>query len=161
MAVQSTGDVLARLSDRSVTLAVAESVTGGLLASAFVQVPGASTVFRGAVVAYATDLKQTLLQVDPRLLTRAGPVDAQVALQMAAGVAKLCDADLGLATTGVAGPDPQDGQPAGTVFVAVAGTWAGHPVAEVRSLRLRGGRPEIRAQAVTAALELLAAVTGG
>lgn len=96
---------LEALRDRGWTLAVAESLTGGLLSARLVDVPGASLVHRGAVVAYATDLKARLLGVDDDLLTQRGPVDPDVALQMADGVRERIGADVGLATTGW--PDPR------------------------------------------------------
>jgi len=101
------------------TVAVAESLTGGLVVAALVGVPGASKVVRGGVVAYMTDLKASLLGVDPDLLARVGAVDGDVALAMARGVAVLLGADYGLATTGVAGPDTQDGHPVGEIWTAV------------------------------------------
>jgi nicotinamide-nucleotide amidase len=100
---------------------VAESLTGGMLCSALIDVPGASAVVRGGVVSYATDLKHRLLGVDAGLLAANGPVDPDVATQMAHGVRERLGADWGVATTGVAGPDPQDGIAAGTVYIAVAG----------------------------------------
>ncbi|MGW4697653.1 CinA family protein [Kitasatospora cineracea] len=143
--------VLAALEADGATLAVAESLTGGLLAAALVRVPGASAVFRGSVTAYATDLKASVLGVDEGLLDVHGPVHPLVARQMAEGVRRLLGADWALATTGVAGPDPQDGQPVGTVYVALAGP-AG---TEALPLRLSGGRDTIRHGSVDAALELL------
>jgi nicotinamide-nucleotide amidase len=113
--------VLARARYLRLTVAVAESLTGGQLAAVLTAVPGASAVFRGSVTAYATDLKAAILGVDGLLLDQVGAVHGEVASQMAEGVRRVCRADLGLATTGVAGPEPQDGQPVGTVFVAVAG----------------------------------------
>ena len=101
-------------------MATAESLTGGLVCAALTDVPGASAVVRGAVVAYATELKAQVLGVDPDLLATGGAVQAEVARQMATGVCRVLGADVGVATTGVAGPDPQDGHPVGTVFVAVA-----------------------------------------
>jgi nicotinamide-nucleotide amidase len=156
----SPEELLAQLARGGATLAVAESLTGGLLADAFIQVPGASAVFRGGIVAYATDLKSTLLGVAEHLLEQVGPVDPRVALQMATGVASKCQASLGLATTGVAGPTGQAGQAVGTVFVAVAGRWQGVDVAEVRRHQLSGNRAAIRTQAVQAALELLGEAVG-
>jgi nicotinamide-nucleotide amidase len=158
--VNSTAAELLRLlTVRGETLAVAESLTGGLVAAELTAVPGASAVFRGSVTAYATDLKRDLLGVDGTLLDTRGAVDPQVAGQMAAGVRKALGADWGLATTGVAGPDPQDGQPVGTVFVAVAGPFeevsdelGGEKVA---SLRLNGDRAEIRMESVRSVLALL------
>ena len=138
------------------TIAVAESLTGGALASAIVDVPGASTVLRGGVVAYATDLKASVLGVDGDLLAREGAVHPLVAEQMAAGVARLADASVGLATTGVAGPDPQDGQPVGTVFVAVQADGR----STVRRLALEGDRAAIRAAAVDRAIDLALEVLG-
>lgn len=133
------------------TLAVAESLTGGLLASRIVDVPGASVVFRGGVVAYATDLKHALLGVDAQLLARHGAVHPQVAAQMADGVRERLGATWGLATTGVAGPDPQDGHPPGTVFVGLAGPDGVRTI----SLLLTGDRSQVRGATVDAALALL------
>ena len=135
---------------RGWTVAVAESLTGGLVCATVVDVPGASSVLRGGVVSYATDLKATLLDVDGALLAERGAVDPDVALAMAAGVRRRLAADVGLATTGVAGPDPQDGHPPGTIHVAVETPTA----REVRSLRVPGGRPLVRTVAATAVLRL-------
>jgi nicotinamide-nucleotide amidase len=112
--------VVRLLAQRGRTVAVAESLTGGLVVAALVGVPGASAVVRGGVVAYMTDLKASLLGVDEALLARVGAVDPDVAAAMARGVGVRLGADYGLATTGVAGPDPQDGHPVGEVHVA---TW--------------------------------------
>ncbi|WP_240110950.1 CinA family protein [Streptomyces sp. MUM 203J] len=145
------------LAERGRTLAVAESLTGGLVAAELTSVPGASAVFRGSVTAYATGLKHLLLGVDRELLDQRGAVDAEVALQMARGVRSRLGADWGVATTGVAGPEPQDGQPVGTVYVAVCGpSAAGAAGGKVAALRLNGDRAEIRRESVRSALELLA-----
>jgi nicotinamide-nucleotide amidase len=138
------------------TLAVAESLTGGAVVAELVRVPGASVVVRGGIVAYDTSLKQSLLGVSAEVLAAHGPVHAEVAAAMAEGVrlALTVDghpADIGLATTGVAGPDPQGGAPVGLVFVAV--TDAEGTV--VREHRFGGDRAAIRAAAVDAALALL------
>jgi nicotinamide-nucleotide amidase len=143
--------VVARLAAAGETLAVAESLTGGLLAARVVDVPGASAVLRGAVVAYATDLKHSLLGVDGDLLAREGAVDPEVATQMAEGVRERLGATWGVATTGVAGPGPQDGRPPGTVYLGIAGPAGSRAV----GLRLAGGRAQVRALAVDAALRLL------
>lgn len=148
--VKNLVDVLVR---RGQTLAVAESLTGGLLAATLVEVPGVSKVFRGGLVVYATDLKIKLAGVNADLLAHRGVVDPEVAAELAIGAAQTCGADWGLGTTGVAGPDPQDGVTVGTVFVGVAGPGG---YREVRGLRLSGDRATIRAQAVSAALLLLA-----
>lgn len=139
------------LAGRGETLAVAESLTGGLLAATVVDVPGASEVFRGGLVVYATDLKVSLAGVQAALLAERGPVDPQVALALAEGARARCGADWGLATTGVAGPTPQDGVAVGTVHVAVAGPGG----SQVRSLTVPGDRSAVRRAAVTAALDLL------
>jgi nicotinamide-nucleotide amidase len=154
--VPKPADLLDALALRGETLAVAESLTGGLLAATLVDVPGASRVFRGGLVVYATDLKATLAGVPADLLAERGPVDPDVALALARGARERCRADWGVATTGVAGPDEQNGITVGTVFVAVDGTGDGL----VRQLALTGGRRDIRSAAVAAALDLLAAALG-
>ena len=140
-----------RLADERATVAVGESLTGGLLGAALTALPGASQTFRGGVIAYATDLKETLLDVPGPLLDAEGAVSAHVAAAMAAGVRDRLAATYGVALTGVAGPDEQDGNPPGTVFVAVAGPGGG----QVRELTLAGDRAAVRAGAVDAAIELL------
>lgn len=145
--VTPAADLLALLGARGETLAVAESLTGGLVAAALTDVPGSSAVLRGGVVAYATDLKTSVLGVDADLLAAGGPVQGEVAAQMAGGVARVCGATWGLATTGVAGPGPADGHPAGTAYVAVS-----PPAQPGRS------HPDARAVLVGAALH--AAATG-
>jgi nicotinamide-nucleotide amidase len=133
------------------TIAVAESLTGGLVAAAITAVPGASAVFRGSVTAYATDAKASVLGVDAALLAREGAVDAEVARQMAAGVRRLFAAEVGLATTGVAGPAGQDGKPVGLVYVACS---FGDSAPVAVELRLDGDREAIRAQTVLRTLTL-------
>jgi nicotinamide-nucleotide amidase len=149
--------IVAELTRRGVRVAVAESLTGGLLASAFVDVPGASAVFGGGVVAYSTPFKAHFLGVDPALLDERGAIDPEVARQMATGVRdRIPHRDFvvehALATTGVAGPDPQDGHAPGTVWIGYAD--AAGATAEL--LQLSGGRDAIRHAAVDAALALLA-----
>src|ERR1700722_11975211 len=133
------------------TLATAESLTGGLVAAALTDVPGSSRAFRGGVVAYATELKAQLLGVDPGMLRAHGAVYAPVAAAMADGVRARLGATIGVATTGVAGPGPQDGQPAGTVHVAVS--LDGDTV--VRTMGLAGDRDEVRKLTVERVLGLL------
>jgi nicotinamide-nucleotide amidase len=139
------------LVDRRETLATAESLTGGWVAATIVEIPGVSAVFRGGLVVYATELKHSLAGVPEELLAERGPVDPDVALALAAGARERCAADWGLATTGVAGPEPQDGKPVGLVYVAVAGP----PGATVRELRVDGSRAEVRSASVIAVLQLL------
>jgi nicotinamide-nucleotide amidase len=143
-------EVIRTCGDLGLTLATAESLTGGLVCGALTAVPGASVVVRGGVVAYATDRKSALLGVPEELLARRGAVDGDVAAAMADGVRRVMAADLGLATTGVAGPDPQDGQDVGTVFVAVSGPG----IAETERLALEGDRAAIREATVAAVLRL-------
>ncbi len=151
-------DVVRLLADAGSTLAVAESLTGGALVAAVVDVPGASAVLRGGVVAYATDLKAELLDVPRELLAARGAVHPDVATAMARGVRERLGATWGVATTGVAGPDPQDGRPPGEYHVAVVGP----DRALVRSFGPEGApvRAQVRAAARDAALVLLVEALG-
>ncbi|MEU4230646.1 CinA family protein [Nonomuraea sp. NPDC026600] len=151
-------EVLSLLVRRAATVAVAESLTGGLIGATFTSVSGASQSFRGGVISYATDLKHRLLAVPEELLRREGAVHPDVAAAMAVGVARLCEATYGLAVTGVAGPEPQDGKPVGTVHVAVSGP--GDQIWQ-RRLRLLGSRERIRVETVDEAIDLLASVLKG
>ena len=149
--------LIAELTVRGESLAVAESLTGGLVVSSLVAVPGASAVVRGGVVAYATPVKASVLGVSAALLAANGAVDPEVARQMAEGVRTALAVDgvpatWGISTTGVAGPDPQDGKPVGTVFIGVASA-AG---AEAFELHLDGDRDAIRQGTVS---ELLVRLT--
>lgn len=146
----SPAEVVERLRAAGGGLAVAESLTGGLLCAAVVSVPGASQVLRGGLVAYATEAKQALLGVPQALLERHGAVHPDVAAAMASGAAARLGCRWAVATTGVAGPESQDGHPVGTVHLAVHG-----PVSRTRSLLLPGGREQVRQGAVQAALRLL------
>lgn len=144
------GLLLEQLAARGWSLGTAESLTGGLLAATVVGVPGASSVFAGSVVAYDPAVKVSVLGVDPDLVARVGTVDEQVVSEMASGARRVLDVDVALATTGVAGPGPSEGHPAGTVWVACA------TPREVRTrlVTLSGERPRVRAGAVLAALVL-------
>lgn len=142
--------VLRALDARGWSVAAAESLTGGRVTATLVDVPGASASVRGGIVAYASDLKTSALGVEADLLAARGAVDPAVAEQMARGVRRVLRADVGLATTGVAGPDPQDGRPVGTVFVAVSTP----ETTVVTSLSLTGTRDEIRNGAVLGVLDL-------
>lgn len=153
MTASPASRIIDTMAARGQTLAVAESLTGGMLVSRLIDVPGASTVVVGGVVAYATAVKRSLLDVPASLLDEHGPVHPDVAIAMARGVrVRLAvdgvAADLGVATTGVAGPDSQGPSPVGLVYVAVADARG----ASVRELRLEGDRPAIREGAVMAAL---------
>jgi nicotinamide-nucleotide amidase len=144
---------LALLESRRQSLATAESLTGGLIGSRLTGVPGASAVYVGGAITYATRLKESLVGVDEQTLAHCGPVAAATAGEMAAGVALRCDADWGVSATGVAGPKGQDGHPVGQVYVGVAQPATGTVVVE--ELALSGSREAIRNQAVDAALALL------
>lgn len=156
--------IVARATAVGARVAVAESLTGGLVAAALIAVPGASVVVAGGIVAYDTGLKAKLLDVDRQLLRDHGPVDGDVARQMALGARHACTAefhdrgrpavDFGVSTTGVAGPDPdpQTGQAAGTVWIGVSS----HAGDRAELLDFSGlSRDEVRATTVRAALELL------
>src|SRR5690606_34202026 len=151
----AAADLVAALRARGWTLGVAESLTGGAVASEIVTVPGASAAFRGAVVAYATAVKHSLLGVSADLLEKHGPIHPDVAVQMADGVRRAVavdgrPADVGVSTTGIAGPGSPDGQPVGTVHIGVVTPVSSHATAFV----FGGTRDEIRVQARDAAILL-------
>jgi len=154
--------VILAMQGRSV--ATAESLTGGQLGSTITAIPGASKIYRGGVIAYASDLKTDLLGVSQSLLAEGGAVQAQVALEMATGAAQRLDAEFGLAVTGVAGPDSQDGHLPGTVFVACIQRDEQGSVIDSAGEQLQlipeftdpqEARAQIREETVAAALELL------
>jgi PncC family amidohydrolase len=138
------------LIERGLTIAIAESCTGGLLGAALTAVAGSSAYVRGGVIAYADDVKAELLGVGRHLLATHGAVSPEVAAAMASGVRLRCKASIGVSITGVAGPDANEHKPPGLVFVAVADQ------AAVRLIRLEEdhGRELNRAHAVEAALRL-------
>jgi len=145
--------VLDALRTRHETLATAESLTGGLIGQLLTSVPGASTSYLGGAISYATRLKASLVGVPQSTLDQLGPVAAQTAAEMAVGIADRCDADWGIAVTGVAGPAPQDGHPVGQVFVAVAPRSG---LVRTEELALHGDRAAIREQSAAHALRFLA-----
>lgn len=150
----TAAELIEFLRARGLTVATAESLTGGRVCAELTTVPGSSAVVRGGVISYATDVKTSVLGVPADLLAREGAVHPAVASAMASGVCRVLGADVGLATTGVAGPSEQDGQSVGTVHIAVALT------SEVtgRSLRLAGDRESIRTQTVLAVIDLAGTV---
>ncbi|PPB49398.1 damage-inducible protein CinA [Arthrobacter pityocampae] len=150
-------DVVGLATRRGLTVATAESLTAGMVAATLADVPGASSVLQGGVVAYQISVKQKLLNVDADLLARAGAVDARVAAAMADGARAAFSADIGVATTGVAGPSPHEGKPVGTVFTAIS-TASGTTTAEHH---FSGGRDAIRAASRDAVLDELHAVLVG
>ncbi|HEY2271224.1 MAG TPA: CinA family protein [Jatrophihabitantaceae bacterium] len=140
-----------RLRAGGATVAVAESLTGGLLCAALTTTPGASATMRGGLVVYATELKALLAGVPAELLAERGAVDPDVARALAVGARERLGATYGLGVTGVAGPEPQDGKPVGTVWAALAGP----DTTEISQVVVTGSREEIRLSAVEACLELL------
>jgi nicotinamide-nucleotide amidase len=150
-------DLIETLGSRAETIATAESLTGGLIGGWLTSVAGSSAIYRGGVISYATDLKAVLAGVSEQTLAEHGAVSQLTAVEMALGVAARCDASWGIAVTGVAGPDSQEGHRPGTVFTAVARasaapTWDDQHDSEVcvRELNLTGDRTAIREQTVRA-----------
>lgn len=161
-----TTDIVEQFTRRGLTIACAESLTAGLVSAGIADVPGASQVLRGGAVTYATDAKASVLGVDAGLLAERGAVDADVAVAMAHGVRALFGADVGVATTGVAGPSMQDGRPVGRCYVAVAvppevdapgadrESTAPDGRCHVEEFTFSGDRAQIRRSAATAAWRL-------
>jgi len=153
----SAASVLASLEARGLKLALAESLSGGLVCSELVAEPGASHVVLGSVVAYQTGLKSSVLGVSSELLNQVGAVDPEVALRMAEGVRSrfslqlllATDMVLGVSTTGVAGPDVQDGKPVGLVYIAISGPKGD----QVWEEQFSGSRQGIREQTVAKVFE--------
>ncbi|MFA5113487.1 MAG: CinA family protein [Candidatus Margulisiibacteriota bacterium] len=139
------------------TVAAAESVTGGLVASHLTSVPGSSDYFIGGIVCYSPRVKVTQVGVAPALISQHGVVSKEVAIALAEEVKKRLRTDIGLATTGVAGPAPVPPAPVGKVFIALAGK----STVEYKELNLQGTRAEIREKAARACLGLLWLYLGG
>lgn len=151
-----TEKLIRSLTESGLTVGVAESLTGGALCAELIRPAGASAVVLGGIVAYATPLKARVLRVDTELLEAEGAVHPQVAAAMAAGVRDAVAinsvrADIGVSTTGVAGPDSDGGHRPGTVYIAVD---SDHGSA-VRELSLSGDRDAVRAASVAAAIDLV------
>lgn len=145
-------EIIELMRNRELTLATAESCTGGLIASAFVDVPGASDVYRGGIVSYHEELKESLLGVKRRTIEKYTVVSSQVAEEMCRGAAEKCGADIGLSSTGCAGPDGgTEESPVGTVYI---GVFIGGKT-YVKRLSLSGDRNEIRCSAVKEILSML------
>ncbi|PVG82045.1 CinA family protein [Nocardioides gansuensis] len=143
-----------RLVELGSTVATAESLTGGALAVRLTQLPGSSDVFLGGVVAYATEVKESVLGVPEQVVREHGVISGECAVAMASGVRDLLSATYGLSTTGVAGPEPQEGQPPGTVWIAVAGPEG----VETRLLELEGDRTDVQSATCDEALSLLGGI---
>lgn len=132
-------------------LAVAESLTGGTVCAALTGVPGTSEVFVGGIIAYSVELKRSMLGVPQELLDEHGPVDAQVARVMAVGVGQRCGAELGVATTGVAGPSGHGGKPPGMAYIG----WSTPKAVGAIECRVDGDRDEVRAVVLEATLQVI------
>lgn len=139
------------------TLTTCESLTGGALGAALTDVPGASKVYRGGIVAYDTALKTGLVGVDPELIDADGVVNELTAIQMALGTQARCDSDWAVATTGVAGPTTLDGKDVGTVWFSVVGPKMGmSPRPTYSELQhFEGDRAAVRAAAVEHAISMI------
>lgn len=144
--------VITELGEARLTIATAESLTGGRVCALLTSVPGSSAVVLGGVVSYSTDLKARVLGVSSQVLREQGAVAADTAQEMAWGVRRVTGSTIGVATTGVAGPEPSEGKPVGTVFIAVA---LGESEGRVRALTLHGSREQICRQSVESALALV------
>ena len=144
-------EALAALKERRWTVATCESLTGGLICSTLVDVPGASSVVRGGFVTYQTDTKTLLAGVDAALIAEKGVVSAEVARAMAEGTKVRLGVDVAVSATGMASPGDPGDPPAGTVFVGVASAKGVRAI----PLALTGTRREIREQTVEAALEAI------
>jgi len=144
--------ILSMLTDRGWTVATGESVTAGQVCAALADVPGASTALRGGIVAYQSEVKHRVLGI-PQEVIAAGLVTADVAIGLAVGARQALRADVGIGTTGAAGPSPHDGAEPGTAWVAVA-LPGGEPRADL--VRLTGDRSDVRAGTTHAALALAA-----
>jgi nicotinamide-nucleotide amidase len=146
-----SGQAVRKALELSRTVATAESLTAGMVSAVLADTPGASGMLQGGVVAYQNSVKENVLRVPPELLADVGSVDSGVAAAMADGARTALGADIGISTTGVAGPEAHDGKPVGTVYIGIA-TSAGTAGFEYL---FSGNRAEIRGQACGAALERL------
>ena len=153
----TAADLVAACASQGLSIATAESLTAGLVSASIADVPGCSVVFRGGVVAYATDVKGSVLGLSADELEHV--VSERVAAELARQACRLLDADLGISTTGVAGPDPLDGQEAGSVWIAVHDRTTSRT--HTRHLALSGNRAEIRLGATTAAISLATELVSG
>lgn len=152
-------NLIERLGEGGLFVAVAESVTGGLICAKLIDTPGASKVVLGGIVAYQNDVKQNLLGVPIELLLRAGPVDSEVAILMAASVreqfalanSKNASLVIGLSSTGVAGPDAVGGRKVGEVLIGFSSSRG----EGYRAFKFQGDRDQIRSQSLDAALLVL------
>jgi nicotinamide-nucleotide amidase len=146
-------EILESLISRGESISVAESLTGGGLAQAFTSLPGSSQIFKGSVTAYQSEIKSSLLKLPVELISEFGVVSEEVAAAMAAGVKDLMGSTWAISTTGVAGPGPADGVPAGTVWVAIDG-----PISQTLQLELSGTREIVRNATIAGAIAAFARI---
>ena len=146
-------DILETLVARGESISVAESLTGGGLAQALTSLPGSSQIFRGSVTAYQPEIKNSVLNVPLELISEVGVVSEGVAVSMAAGAKALMGSTWSISTTGVAGPGPIDGVPAGTVWVAIDG-----PISQTLQLELSGTREIVRNATIAGAIAAFARI---
>ncbi len=145
-------EIASALEARGMTLASAESCTGGMVGMLITSLPGSSRFYRGGVVAYSDDLKRELLGVDPESIRLHGAVSAQVAMQMASGVRHVTESDIGIAITGIAGPGGgSPAKPVGTVCLAVDGPGIG----QLEMIHVPGDRETVRRNSALRLLEIL------
>jgi len=143
-------NLIKKLQEKNLTLAVAESLTGGLVAASLTEIPGASKVFKGSITAYSDEIKQNVLNVNKETITNFTSISEQVALEMAINVRKIMKSDIGISTTGVAGPEKSAGFAPGLVFVAIS--IGDHNMCQ--KLEITGDRSKIRNQTVQEILQL-------
>ncbi|MEI7697581.1 MAG: CinA family protein [Actinomycetes bacterium] len=151
--IELAQQIVNTLRERSETLSTAESLTAGDLSSAIVTIAGASDVFVGGVTAYRDEIKISHLGVDPRLIAAHSSISEQVAVAMARGALKSFGTTWAISTTGVAGPNPLDGHPVGTVWVAIEG-----PISQSIELALSGERESVRNAATASAIASFARI---
>jgi nicotinamide-nucleotide amidase len=142
--------LIKKLQENNLTIAVAESLTGGLVAASLTEIPGASKVFKGSITAYVDEIKQNILNVNKETIPNFTSISEQVALEMAINVRKILKSDIGISTTGVAGPEKSAGFAPGLVFVAIS--IGDHNMCQ--KLEITGDRSKIRNQTVHEILQL-------
>ena len=150
MVQELASSLIKKLEEKNLTIAVAESLTGGLVAASLTEIPGASKVFKGSITAYADEIKQNVLNVNKEIILKFTSISEQVALEMAINVRTIMKSDIGISTTGVAGPEKSAGFAPGLVFVAIS--IGDHNMCQ--KLEITGDRSKIRNQTVHEILQL-------
>ena len=150
MVQELASSLIKKLQENNLTIAVAESLTGGLVAASLTEIPGASKVFKGSITAYADEIKQNVLNVNKETILKFTSISEQVALEMAINVRTIMKSDIGISTTGVAGPEKSAGFAPGLVFVAIS--IEDHKMCQ--KLEITGDRSKIRHQTVQEILQL-------